>query len=570
MKMKWMKTAVALVLCLVMVSVSVVAAAEQNQPIIVHGGSETVSNVDVEILRDSAVTVGAWSWTGGMTENASLTVLDSIKSTAESDVSHGNYTAAAELLGSYGYEAFLSVANNVIAIGKGISAHGIGLYPSGKNSVAKAEIGGNVVAQEISLGSDANDDLHAIATDIYTTVKGEADLYVEGNVIADADNGQAIAVNIDNSNSITNAAIFGDVTANGNENAVGLAIRNNANPGVTSENDKESAVNVLVGGNVSSTGYGLVIGTPIMYQAEAIDEESESATKTRVEILGDLTAENYAIGIIDAPNTDIIVDGTVEGGKAAVVIKEDADISSTVLTVWKMIPDENGALLLNGTLEYGDNSIVVTTTGQNKEAEKNINYIIRVIQPDAGATLSVSGTTEYEGYDVAREGDTVFLNAVMMPGWRILNAYWDEYQSELMTALNDRTFYMVVPHGGGVVLSALLEKTQKPECTRPNITVTYRDPADSATAYAGGYLTVNPNKKTGKHYMVAMVGNGGTIDGRSTLTKSVKEGDSLTLPIPVQDGKTFLGWSTGDNTELIPGGTSVVITEKVAYRAMWN
>jgi len=67
-----------------------------------------------------------------------------------------------------------------------------------------------------------------------------------------------------------------------------------------------------------------------------------------------------------------------------------------------------------------------------------------------------------------------------------------------------------------------------------------------------------------------MIGNGGKIDGRNAIIQKVQGGESLTLPIPVQDGKTFLGWSTGDNTELIPGGTSVVITEKVAYRAMWN
>ena len=566
MKMKWMKTAVALVLCLVMVSVSVVAAAVTvDGPIEVPDEdgvhNKQVDNVDVS-FSPPAVRIGDSPLEIRMNNNASLIVSDSIINNG-TDMS----SEAANILIRSGYEAFLSVVNSVIAnvYGTGeedVSAIGIRQSVRNKNSVAKATIGGDVIAQATFPGSSTrNKSAKAIFS--YAETDGEIDLYVGGSVIADADNGDAVAIEIYNQEANTQVEVRGNVTATGNEQSYALFIDNSSWPNAN-EADQTSGVDVFVGGSVSSTGDGLII------QSAYDDSQTGSAPipQTTVEIRGDLTADNRGIVIQQGissnalENATVIVNGTVSGTKGAVVIdKNITDTSTPNLVVWKIEPDENGALV-----QWED--------GDAEDVEKNIWYIIHVEQPEDGATLTATGTGQIVGrdtvYEVAHEGDTVYLNAVMMPGWRILNAYWDEYQSELMTALNDRTFYMVVPHGGGVVLSALLQQTLKPQCVRPNITVTYRDPADSATAYAGGYLTVNPNKKTGKHYMVAMVGNGGTIDGRSALTKSVKEGDSLTLPIPVQDGKTFLGWSTGDNTELIPGGTSVVITEKVAYRAMWN
>jgi len=123
---------------------------------------------------------------------------------------------------------------------------------------------------------------------------------------------------------------------------------------------------------------------------------------------------------------------------------------------------------------------VVDGNGKRDEAfEKNINYIIRVNQPEEGGTLYTEGTRTLEvngkEFEVAFAEDKVYPIGDLYEGYEMIGAFWDEALTQAMAADGENRFCMVVPDGGGVTLSAVLQRIAKPQCIRPNYHVTYKE-----------------------------------------------------------------------------------------------
>ena len=149
--------------------------------------------------------------------------------------------------------------------------------------------------------------------------------------------------------------------------------------------------------------------------------------------------------------TDIIIDGTLnaQGGPAVVLMNEEASIGDNLmLTVWKISPDKDGDFVKR---EVTDDQTNETTRVSDRASEQAIQYIMK-IRDDQTDVITTRGTTNFEGRNVAHEGDTVTLMINVPEGMAIDAVYGDKDNTKLFK--NDEgQYFMVVPRGGGVYFS---------------------------------------------------------------------------------------------------------------------
>ncbi|MCR4655969.1 MAG: hypothetical protein K5770_07065 [Lachnospiraceae bacterium] len=156
----------------------------------------------------------------------------------------------------------------------------------------------------------------------------------------------------------------------------------------------------------------------------------------------------------------VVIEGTLTGRDIGVLINENSDnpLPKDTLTVWKIEqPAGNNGDVLAG---YKVNGQYV----EDEDAEKTIQYIIRVAPPETGVNSltatklngeALEKTTGIGGKDLqwAHEGDIVLLKIDLQEGYSLLGAYGDEGHVELSKDEQTGDYYIKVPRGGGVVLS---------------------------------------------------------------------------------------------------------------------
>jgi len=270
-------------------------------------------------------------------------------------------------------------------------------------------------------------------------------------------------------------------------------------------------------------------------------------------VTGDVkaTGGDYNYGIearsTDGAKTDIIVDGTVEAGESAVVlVMPETQLGDNVtLTVWELVPNENGAVVSRKE-DYESTEVT-----EDVEAEKAVQYIIRV-RADQQNIIDTRGTEEYKGYDVAREGDAVTLLLNVPEGYRITGAYGDVDQNVQLLQDTDGNYYLVVPRGGAVELSVKMEKigtddgspVLQPERTTGNAKNSTEKAEISTEKAETGRLTITD--KTGKT-RIAFFGTGiytvryadgssenGTFTLKNDLIVLVNDNDKTRTPMTIQ------------------------------------
>ena len=477
----------------------------------------------------------------------------------------------------------------------------IGLTADG--GVIKVKTGGDVSAITKDFGSTGVDAAAVNGGDLELDVGGSITVSAGSDTIANDD---AVGLNAwaGGADSKLKITVAGGVTAeakNVTESATAIQVTNRV------ENGKSGNVEITVNGDVNSSGKAISIvgeafgderefeyleGTAevkeeelfrteyrtaedhkgveaykVYYNAEGDyyynefgtmwrETEAESGL-TKVEVNGDVTGDDVGLYVNARAITDVIIDGTLDGGNHAVVIADESVADNLMLTVWEIKPNEDGSVAETGLMNE-DGGL---DTEEYDEFEKQIQYIIRLEQPEAGATLSSEGTYEYEGYTVAHENDTVTLKINIEPGYEIVDAYnGTDTKVSLMKDANGQ-YYLVVPRGGAVLLSVKLRRV---ETARKALTGT----ALSKTCK----ITVDPN--------------GGTLKGSTEpIVETVGRYQSFTLPeAPEKKGETFLGWygtpfTAADanwkapeegSAKLLPAGSSVKVTRDYCYTAVWK
>lgn len=241
-----------------------------------------------------------------------------------------------------------------------------------------------------------------------------------------------------------------------------------------------------------------------------IENHSSGGGATEVKVVGDVTGGQFGLGVMsdsEKATVNAVIDGTLSGKEAGVVLSADTNTENVNLTVWKVDLNEDGDAAVQANADTGKFE-------KAEEFEKAIMYIIRLQQPKKGGTLSTGGTTKSNDYDTAHEGDTVTLKVNVKKGYKVVAAYNGTDQKVQLVQDAKGDYYIVVPKGGGVTLSVALKLVPQ---------------------------NYTPQKKA----TVSVYTDGGKVPGRKAgdFTISTYVGKKLNAPKkPVKDGFKFLGW----------------------------
>ena len=195
-------------------------------------------------------------------------------------------------------------------------------------------------------------------------------------------------------------------------------------------NSYKGTINVSVAGDVSATdGFGAGIKSTITEQGEA----------------------------------NVLVEGTITAQHGI-----EIDSYSTALptvTAWKIVPNRDGNVATDGS------------GAVNTEMEAAIQYIIRVKQPQTGATISVTdengdALVRVEGlndnvWNVANEGNKVLVKIDVQNGYKVDRVYGDKNKTLPLVKDANGDYYVLVPKGGGVSISAVISHDSTPPAPAP-------------------------------------------------------------------------------------------------------
>ena len=256
-------------------------------------------------------------------------------------------------------------------------------------------------------------------------VKGEGDL-------------SGVQMKADDSSKLEIQVLNGGITVtgtDGNASAVGAYLENNA-----------SEITLTVKGGITTDGNAK--------KSTALVVNANGDSQTNVKVEGDVTSDGTGleIGLSDSESkASIVVDGTISGEKHNILLSEEK-AENLSITVWQVkSEDENAPLIEKIKTDKEGN----TTYTQDREAEQRIQYIIRIAQPDL---ISTTGTVKSEGFDVAKEGEEVYLKLNIPTGYEVAEAWQDEGQKTKLLKDYKGEYYLAVPKGGGVLLSVTLKE----------------------------------------------------------------------------------------------------------------
>ena len=332
--------------------------------------------------------------------------------------------------------------------GRAFAVYADAVGPAGVTTV---HVTGDAVAH--SEGNEFQDwaESYTIAVEAATELNGTAVIKVDGKAVAESTehNFSAKAVDV-----YANTGSTAEITIG--EGAEGQVV-------AKAKSDGTTKVNILDGGvtaAIKDPAEGASLAAVNLWNGAEEEEEEDAPGRTgtlEINITGDVTAsgasENIGIQVRtdEGGKTDVIVDGTVAASDAAVVLlTPETQIGENVtLTVWELKPNEDGAVVSRLNEEE--------KLEEDEQAEKAVQYIIRV-KADQQDLITAQGTTEYKGFNVAREGDTVTMLLNIPEGYEITGAYGDVNQSVVLAKDENGRYYLTVPRGGAVELSVKLEK----------------------------------------------------------------------------------------------------------------
>ena len=498
-------------------------------------------------------------------ESAAGILVGSHEEGAETEIEVGGVVTAEDAEGAYAISLYgsqgtikVKTGGDVSAISGGDAAIGAGAW-SDNNGEVTVEAGGNVTAS-----ASATEDFHGFAIGVDAGAEGtnaRTTVTVAGGISAQTTGNTDMANGIQAENGTSGEAGLVDIRVAGTVESSGTGIA-----AAGAERSYMFKVTTVDESEYDHSEYKQVEGVgiyeeKIYYHADGdyyydenghmwqtVDDAGDGMT--RIEVKNDVTGGNIGLDVSGVTTEDIIVDGTLSGGNHAVILRSEDVAEHLTLTVWEIKPNADGSVAEIGRLNK-DGELETT---ECEELEKTIQYIIRLEQPEAGGSIYTEGTFEYEGYNVAHEGDTVILKVNLQPGYEIVDAFNGTDTKVSLLQDENGEYYLVVPRGGGVLLSVKLRKIQ------------------AAVSRKKCSVTMDPN--------------GGTLRGSTeAFTVTVKQGDWLSLPeAPEKEGAAFLGWygteyPAGDerwtapeegSKELLKEKSRVYVKQDLFYTAIWK
>ena len=309
------------------------------------------------------------------------------------------------------------------------------------------------------------DNGEATAIHVSAENNGDASVDVIGNVTATADKGCATGVSVYTEDSSVKLEVMKDVTVDSKDKKYGEA------DGIIIKN-LTSTVDVEVGGSVNVKSETNDAGGVIIAGSSTTEAKEANSTVT---IHGNLNVEGYGVvstGTADQSQADVIIEGTLDATKGAVLLKDyksnsgssndESKKSDLNLYVWKINTDKNAAIAQKMT--YNPRTMDEPEIKNDEDFVKNnVYYIIKVEQPQEGGTINVTDengslVTVGNGIIAAKEGAKLLLEVEVSAGYDINEAYGDLEKNWVLTKDPHGNYFFEVKRGGGVYFNALYSK----------------------------------------------------------------------------------------------------------------
>ena len=471
---------------------------------------------------------------------------------------------------------------------------GVGVGSQGEGSSAKTEVMGNVTAEATSMGGNARGagidtsgggsseltiggDLtvsadkemthtNAHGADVRAT-EGSSSLVVGGDVTSSGDVAVGIMANagyyqtfdsqnqtadtVVTGNGVVNIDIGGDVRAEGGNPACGIAgtaygegtsISASVGGSIVAEAEDSSAlangaileihgaeVTLNVEEDVLASGKR---GNGIWIEMHSCEETAGTAT---VQVGGDVSGQDSGLyvtlyGENDPSDANVTVEGALsaksENG-TAVLVTENVTPDNLKLTVWKIDLDKDGNAVKQTTDWTSDGKPITASTEVSKAIEANIEYIIKVEPTQTDLFAGTQAT--------AKEGENVTVRLNVPAGYKLNGAFTDEGKSVELLKDSSGNYYVVVPRGGGIYLSARLEAL--PAETQA-VSVSYGN-AGGVTLENGAFvLTLNARQPSFTFL-------------RSTLEQHARQNDTLIIRTDRGSGSVSISELLGLNEKAV-------------------
>ncbi|MCR5035676.1 MAG: hypothetical protein K6B42_09720 [Clostridia bacterium] len=397
------------------------------------------------------------------------------EATGSADVTVGGTVTVKAEYDAYGVGAY----NGTVTVDKDVSAEGYyatGVEAEGYGSdhIASATIKGTVSATGERATGVLMQSIIGIADEGVSVTIGKGVTATstrtgDSNYFAN----DAYGVIIQNEGGNIQADITGDVTVKApTGNAVGMDIAG----GVMNEwlSDIEGTNTIQIHGSVISDGVG-------------IRADVQDPVKTDILIEDVLDAKDVGVLLGDMRYNELMIDSVSD-----IPAKQSSTGGNLNLTVWKVNLNANGNVAEMGpdffVQPMGMRAAEAGDLGRSaaRDFEKNnIMYIVRIEQPAKGGKLSATDANgnalaKSFGYDVAKEGNKVLLKIEKQKGFELVAAYNGKDRVPLLKDA-DGNYYLVVPKGGGIYLSAVFKEVpvQQKERTSSN--------GNTVAAPAGGF-----------------------------------------------------------------------------------
>lgn len=262
---------------------------------------------------------------------------------------------------------------------------------------------------------------------------GSTGIYVAANIHVNSEKTEAAAYGItaENAGGIVIVVVEGDVSAASTGPAIGVNIINNSN----AANDSSFQTFYSHANEVFPENYNSYLDKAASVNQGAIESD--------IIVKGDLSGTTYGLSVQPEgeSSADVFIGGTLSGGTDAVLVSENASPENFVLTAWKIIPNNDGHMVVKADGSAAEN------------IEGSVRYIIKAtpgsqeklfLTYENGEKLQI-----INAYPVAAEGERVYLHPAA--GYSISAAY---NNGEPLERDSEGRFYLITPKGGGVMLSA--------------------------------------------------------------------------------------------------------------------
>ena len=505
----------------------IIATAETGE-VKVTAGNVTAETSNTEVVQATGVQVAAHS------DAASVTV---IAGTVTAD----GYSAAG--VESFDNEGTLKINTKDITATTTADYDAWALTIQDNDGQATVTVDGNI---------EANSGYDATGVDIVNSagaVGGETKVTVNGDVTVGAPyDATGVFINAEGSDTEDTVTVNGNITSTSDNNAMGIDLN--------AENGGEAEVEV--NGDVTSSQEGVRISVD-GGEAKLAIKENENGEG------GNVTGGTDGLVLTEVkgsdPEVDVAIEGTLAGEEIGVLVGSAVTEENLEIKVWKIETNEvDGEEHVVATK---DNSGNLVTNANTEKIEQNIKYIIKV-EPSQKDMIKLSGTTETdEGYQVANEGDTVTMKITVPEGYKVTGAYNGDGEKVPLKQDEDGNYYVDVPKGGGVYLSAEVKKEEsKPE------------PHYFSSAGGGsdeGYIGI----RTPLAYVTVTFDFNGGFDIRGLtgpVVKTVPAGTWVRLiDAPRKEGTCFVRWQPDDESITVTEPyKSFCAVSDVVFTAVWE